>query len=101
MAKKSNRTSTRRNRESAEIVSSSGRSASRGTDYKEILKEFASNPAVRYIAGGLATAFLTRIANNMSERYPEISSFIRENIGTLETKFGHMNGQMDGQEEAH
>lgn len=57
-------------------------------DYKDILRELAASPTVRYVAGGIATALLTRLANNWSEKYPEISTFIRENISTLEGKFG-------------
>lgn len=57
-------------------------------DYRDILRELAASPTVRYVAGGIATALLTRLANNWSEKYPEISTFIRENISTLEGKFG-------------
>lgn len=55
-------------------------------DYREILQEFISSPVVKYIAGGIATAVLTRIANNMAERYPEISNFIRENMEHLDQR---------------
>lgn len=56
-------------------------------DYKEILKEFVASPAFRYAAGGIATALLSRLANNMSGKYPEISNFIRNNLDTVESKF--------------
>ena len=63
-------------------------------DMKEILKEFLTSPAVKYIAGGLATAVLTRLANNLSGKYPEISSFIRENMGNWEERFGDFRDSM-------
>lgn len=65
-------------------------------DYREILKEFVSSPAVKYVAGGIATALLTRLANNMADRYPEISNFIRENMDTLESRLGEFRGNLDG-----
>jgi hypothetical protein len=60
-------------------------------DYKEVIKDFITSPPVKYIAGGIATALLTRIANNMSDRYPEISSFIKENLDNIEGKLGEFN----------
>lgn len=60
----------------------------RGKDYKEVMSDILSSPAVKYVAGGIAAAFLTRIANNMSDRYPEISSFIRENLENMQGKLG-------------
>lgn len=67
---------------------------SRG-DYKDILKELAMSPTARYIAGGLAAAVLTRLANHWAEKYPEISNFIRDNVSTLEGKLGTKDGLAD------
>lgn len=64
-------------------------------DYKQILSELYTNPTVRYMAGGVAAAFLNRFANKISEKYPEISSFLRENIGTLEGKLNEFKGNMN------
>lgn len=49
-------------------------------DYMTIVKEIISHPTVKYVASGLATAMLTRLATKLSDRYPEISEFIRENL---------------------
>ena len=38
-----------------------------GREYKDILREFVSSPAVKYVAGGIASAFLARLASNISE----------------------------------
>jgi hypothetical protein len=65
-------------------------------DYKEILREFVSSPAVKYVAGGIATALLTRLANNMADKYPEISHFIRENMDNLEGKLGEFRDTLQG-----
>lgn len=108
-------TSTRRPRKNARSERSQGLTAredssSRSSrnffeagnrDYREILRELASNPAVKYVAGGIATALLTRIANNMATRYPELSSFIRENLDSLEGKFGEYNRDLKGESARH
>ncbi len=74
------RSSSRRGRSSA--------LSARGTehDYMGIVRELISNPTVKYVAGGIATALLTRLATNLSDRYPEISKFITENLDTVESK---------------
>lgn len=82
-------TSSRRNAGSRRSFS-----VSEDRDMKEIMREFLTSPAVKYIAGGLATALLTRLANNLSGKYPEISSFIRENMGNLEERFGEFRSNM-------
>ena len=64
-------------------------------DYKQILSELYTNPTVRYMAGGVAAAVLHRFANKISEKYPEISSFLKENIGTLEVKLNEFKGSMN------
>lgn len=71
--------------------------SSKARHYKEVVRELANNPAVRYVAAGIATAFLTRIANNMSDRYPEISNFIKENLDNVEGKLGEFRSSMDDQ----
>jgi hypothetical protein len=63
-------------------------------DYEEILREFITSPAVQYVAGGIATALLTKLVNNMADRYPEISNFISENIDTLEEKLADFRDNM-------
>ncbi len=70
-------------------------------DYREILRELATNPAVKYVAGGIATALLTKFANKMAARYPEISSFIRENMDSLEGKFSEYNRDLKGESARH
>jgi hypothetical protein len=65
-------------------------------DYKEVLKELITSPAVKYVAGGIATAILTRIANKMGDRYPEISSFLKENLDSLSGKMGEFRNNLQG-----
>jgi hypothetical protein len=55
-------------------------------DIKEMLKDFMTSPAVKYVAAGISTALLSRFATRINDRYPEISTFIRDNIHTLEGK---------------
>lgn len=70
-------------------------------DYKDILEELISNPALRYVAAGVATAIVTRIANKLSDRYPEISSFIRENLDQLEGRFGEFSRESGSESARH
>lgn len=68
----------------------SGRSQSVGSgdrDYMSLVRELVSNPTVKYVAGGIATAMLSRLATKLSDKYPEISKFINENLDTVESKF--------------
>lgn len=55
-------------------------------DYKELIREFLSSPTVKYVAGGISVALLARLATKLSDRYPELSNFMRENISMMENK---------------
>lgn len=92
MAKKAVRKSSRAGRQSSDVLSTSkstrSRSRTMDRDYKDVLRELAANPAVRYVAGGIATAVLARIASNLSDRYPELSNFIKENLENVEGRLG-------------
>jgi hypothetical protein len=66
----------------------SPRRATSSGDYQHMIRELISNPAVKYIAGGIATSILSRLALNMSEKYPELSRFLRENIDSFEGRLG-------------
>ena len=83
---------------------SSGRSKSSSSDteilgvqidYKEILRDLYMSPTVRYLAGGVAAAFLNRYANKLSEKYPEVADFLRENIEAFEGKLGELKQNLD------
>jgi hypothetical protein len=66
-------------------------------NYRDTLLEWSERPAVKYVAGGLGLAVLARFAYSMSDRYPEISRFVRENIDTIEDKLKEFRG-IDTQE---
>jgi hypothetical protein len=66
-------------------------------NYRDTLLEWSERPAVKYVAGGLGLALLGRFAYSMSDRYPEIARFIRENIDTVEDKLREFRG-IDTQE---
>ncbi len=70
--------------------------SSRGSEYSQLIREFISNPAVKYMAGGIATAILSRLANNMSDKYPELSRFLRENIDSFEGRLGQYRPGFSG-----
>lgn len=85
---------TRRVANAKKATSLSSRSSrARGMNYWNYIQEFSAKPAVRYVAGGLAVAILARLAMKMSDRYPEISTFIKENIDTVESKLQEFTGR--------
>lgn len=63
-------------------------------EYREIIVEFLKSPAVKYVAGGIAMAMLTRFANRISDRYPEISTFIRDNLENMEGKLAELRSNI-------
>ncbi len=67
-------------------------------NYRDTLLEWSDRPAVKYVAGGIGLALLGRIAYSMSDRYPEIARFFRENIDTVETKLKEFRGIESGSE---
>ncbi len=72
-------------------------------NYRDSLLEWSERPAVKYVAGGLGLAVLARLAYGMSDRYPEIARFVRENIDTIEDKLREFRGieSQDGIEARH
>lgn len=90
---------TKRNEEFSSISLQSGEATS--TDYKDVLRGFISSPAVKYVAGGVATAILARVAANIADRYPEISNFIKENLETVENKLGEFKSEFDSSSARH
>ncbi len=63
-------------------------------DFKDLLRDFATNPAVHYVVGGIATAVLAKIAANISGRYPELSNFIKENLDDVEGRLGDFKNNL-------
>lgn len=80
---------------------SAKRKSSFEKDFKEMIREIVASPAFRYAAGGVAAALLTRLANNMSDRYPEISNFIRDNLDTMESKLDSFKSSLDEERTRH
>lgn len=66
-----------------------------------LFRELINNPAVRYAAGGIATAVLSRLATNMAEKYPELSHFLRENVTSFEGKLGQYRNTFQNERESH
>lgn len=57
--------------------------------------EWFAKPAVRYVAGGIATAALAKLAMAISERYPQVSQLLTEGIETMESKLTDFYGGTD------
>lgn len=51
--------------------------SSRATTY---LSDLWERPASRYVAAGLATALVAKVTSKITERYPEITNFLKENV---------------------
>lgn len=67
-------------------------------NYRDTLLEWSERPAVRYVAGGIGLALIARFAVNMSDRYPELTRFFRENLDSVEGKLREFRGLADGQD---
>lgn len=57
-----------------------------GSHFSSKVKEFSDNPAVRYIAGTLAAAAMSKLIEKMSTSYPEITKLVRGTFGSIEDK---------------
>lgn len=64
-------------------------------EYREVFQNLISSPAVKYVAGGIATAILHRFATNLSTRYPEITRVLKENLDFIEGKLSEYSSGFD------
>jgi hypothetical protein len=55
-------------------------------EYRDVFQNFIRSPAVKYVAGGIATAILHRFATNLNTRYPQITRMLKENLDFIEDK---------------
>jgi hypothetical protein len=67
-------------------------------NYRDTLLEWSERPAVRYVAGGMGIALLARLAYEMSDRYPQVSRFFKENLDTIEDKLKEFRKIDSGEE---
>lgn len=65
------------------------------------LKKMASNPAVRYLAAGFISAVSIQVLRKLSERYPEISEFLKENLELVEDKVANFRSRVRSEELHH
>ena len=91
------RTSTTSKRTSGASASGSS-TRSRSSSVKAVLSGWYESPAFKYVAGGVGLAVLSRLAMSMSDRYPQISTFFRDNLDIIETKLSEFRGQSDASE---
>lgn len=69
--------------------------AVRKQEYSEVFQNLISSPAVKYVAGGIATAVLHRFATNLRTRYPEISRVLKENLDFIEGKLSEYSSTFE------
>lgn len=60
-------------------------------------REFVSNPAVKYVAAGIATSMLSKFVTKMTDRYPEITSLLKQNLDSIETRLSDYKNSTSGQ----
>lgn len=68
------------------------------------VKDLYDNPAVRYIAGGVALAALSKFMNAFSQRYPEITNVVKDGLDTVEhklTEFKENDNVLQSQDVQH
>lgn len=80
---------------------STGSRASSGSADKNVWKDLLANPAVRYVAAGIATAVLTKVASSFSTKYPEISRFINENLENVEGRLADFKNGLNQNSEVN
>jgi len=60
----------------------------------EVLGHILSHPMAKYLAMGVGAALLLRWANNLNEKFPELSSFIKENLNLVEKRLNSLRRQI-------
>ncbi len=61
-------------------------------NFRDTLVEWSEKPEVRMVAVGIGVALVTRLALSLSSKYPQISSFLRENLHVIEDKLEEYRG---------
>ncbi len=56
------------------------------------IAQWFQSPAVRFVASGIATAVLGKIAINLADRYPQISQLLRDGLDSVEGKLADFSG---------
>lgn len=74
------------------------KSSSENESASELIRNFLRSPEVKHMTGGIATAILSRLATTMSEKYPELSRFLKENIESFEDKMGQARPDLSSAE---
>jgi hypothetical protein len=64
--------------------------------YRDLMRDVVMSPAFKYIAAGLGAAVLARLANQTSEKFPEVSSFIKDNMNMLQVKIDEYKSHLKG-----
>jgi hypothetical protein len=101
MAKKLAKKTTQRKTQTAGNPTRATDSTEAPQDYKSMLKNLAANPAVKYVAGGIATAVLAKVASGLTRKYPEISRFISDSLDNVEGKLGDFRNGLNNDTSAN
>lgn len=67
-------------------------------DYKKLTREVLEIPATRYILGGVAIVSLIPFAMRLFRRYPEINTFVSDNLDSVVSKVDGIIGSRKGDE---
>ncbi len=64
-------------------------------NYRKMFSKASGKPAVRYVAGGIAAYALVKLAMRAFQAYPEIGTFFRDNLETVEDKLREFRGEFN------
>lgn len=92
--KSSTTKSPRRSRKTKTPVRSSILKATglQNRNFQKSFNQIINHQAFKYVAGGIGLLVLGRLAVKLSDRYPEIGTYVREGLDQVENKISEFRG---------
>lgn len=85
---------TRRSRKTKSPVRSGILKATglRNRNFQKSFNQIVNHEAFKYVAGGIGLLVLGRLAVKLSDRYPEIGTYVRDGLDQVESKINEFRG---------
>lgn len=64
----------------------------RNRNFQKSFNQIINHEAFKYVAGGIGLLVLGRLAVKLSDRYPEIGTYVREGLDQVESKINEFRG---------
>jgi hypothetical protein len=64
----------------------------RNRNFQKSFSQVINHQAFKYVAGGIGLLVLGRLAVKLSDRYPEIGTYVRDGLDQVETKINEFRG---------